>query len=52
MSKMTDKEFYKQLDDTIDELMAGVPKIVCDIGRLNDILIELHTRQRNLTEGV
>jgi len=47
---MTDKEFYEQLDATIVEMMKGVPNIVCDIGRLNDVLIELHKRQRALEQ--
>ena len=42
---MNDKEFYAKLDATITELMKGVPKIVCDIGRLNDVCMEITKRK-------
>lgn len=41
---MEDKQFYTDTMDAIDELMAGVKYIVCDIGRLNEVLIELRKR--------
>lgn len=48
---MEDKIFYEELDFTINELMQGIRYIACDIGRLNEVLIELHKRQRELKEG-
>lgn len=43
---MTDKEFYNNLDKVIVELMQGIKHIACDIGLLNDTLIELRKRRK------
>lgn len=43
---MTDKEFYDNLDKVIVELMQGIRYITCDIGLLNDVLIELRKRRK------
>lgn len=43
---MDDKTFYDNLDKVINELMQGIKYIVCDIGLLNDTLIELRKRRK------
>lgn len=49
---MTDKEFYEALDRQISNLMEGAKYIALqDIGELNDVLIELHKRMRELENG-
>ena len=44
---MEDKQFYTDTFDAIDELMHGIKYIACDIGRLNEVLIELRKRRDN-----
>ena len=45
---MTDKEFYNQLDEIMQELLPGVAHIVLeDYGKLNDVCMEI-TRRRKL----
>ncbi len=45
---MTDKEFYTQLDEIIQELLPGVAHIVLsDYSKLNEVCMEI-TRRRKL----
>lgn len=43
---MNDKEFYNKLDKVFDELMQGIKYIACDVGLLNEVLIELRKRRK------
>lgn len=43
---MNDVEFYNNLDELVKQLIKGVPHIVCDIGLLNEVCIEITKRRK------
>lgn len=50
---MTDKEFYNQLDEIIQELLPGVAHLcLSDYGKLNDVCMEITRRKKQSLQKV
>lgn len=48
---MSDKDFYESTEKLLEQVIRQCGKLALDIGLLNEVMMELHRRQKNLQEA-